>query len=109
MSMRIDHVLALFDVSGQGRQALRAGARLAEVPAAKLTVTAVAVLEDQRGCCDLRSDIWNRLQREAAAADVQLAKQTCDAVDASIRRLRHVRAREPQSLQRHSVDRHDDA
>jgi len=76
----VGHVLALFDSSTRGRRALRAAERLAVIAGARLTVVTVALLE-VRGCCDLRADIWNRLQREAAAGDLQVAKETLRAIE----------------------------
>lgn len=41
---------------------------MAAATGASLTVIAVAVIEPERrpGCCDLRSGMWNRIQREIA-------------------------------------------
>jgi len=77
----VGHVLVLFDSSTRGRRALRAAERLAVIAGARLTVVTVALLEVRRGCCDLRADIWNRLQREAAAGDLQVAKETLRAIE----------------------------
>jgi hypothetical protein len=42
----------------------------------RLSIVAVAVVEpERRGCCDLRSGVWNRLQREDAAARLTAARR----------------------------------
>lgn len=42
----------------------------------RLSIVAVAVIEpERRGCCDLRSGVWNRLQREDAAARLAAARR----------------------------------
>jgi nucleotide-binding universal stress UspA family protein len=69
-------VLAFVDESRRSDGVFSAAQELASTRGAGLTFVAVAVIEDERrGCCDLRSGIWNRMQRELAADLLRRARQ----------------------------------
>src|SRR5919108_1146770 len=71
----VTHVLAVVDDSRRSGEVVAAAQELAAAGDARLTLVAVAVVEDERpGCCDLRSGVWNRVQREVAAEQVQSAR-----------------------------------
>ncbi len=68
-------LLVFVDASSESRDAVRAACELARECGASLTVLAVAVLEvERRGCCDTRTVLWNRMQREVAAEDLDAAR-----------------------------------
>ena len=69
------HVLAVVDDSPRSREVLSVAQELATAGDARLTLVAVAVIEQERSdCCDLRSGIWNRIQRELAAEQLRNAR-----------------------------------
>ena len=75
MRSRPRHVLAFVDHSRGSDAVVAAAQELATSSRAELTLLAVAVVEGERpGCCDLRSGVWNRAQRELAAEQLQTAK-----------------------------------
>ena len=70
------HVLALIGEASVADGVMMAARAVATSTGARLTVVAVAVIEDERrGCCDLRSGLWNRMQRELAAEQLRTAEQ----------------------------------
>ena len=70
------HVLAFIDDSRRSDEVVSVAQELARATGARLTLVAVAVIEDEpRGCCDLRTSLWNRMQREIAAEQLQAAGQ----------------------------------
>jgi nucleotide-binding universal stress UspA family protein len=70
------HVLAFIDHSSRRDDVVSVAQDLATSTGARLTLVAVAVIEDERrGCCDLRSGLWNRVQRELAAEQLRTAEQ----------------------------------
>ena len=72
---RLRRLLVPVDASSESRDALQAACDLARAWEASLTVLAVAVLEAERnGCCDTRTPLWNRMQREVAAEDLAAAR-----------------------------------
>jgi nucleotide-binding universal stress UspA family protein len=71
-----EHVLAFVDDSRGSDGVVSVAQDLAASTGARLTLVAVAVIEDERqGCCDLRSALWNRMQRELAAEQLRAAAQ----------------------------------
>jgi hypothetical protein len=71
----VTHVLAVVDDSRRSGEVVAAAQELAAAGDARLTLVAVAVVEDERpGCCDLRSGVWNRMQREVAVEQLQSAR-----------------------------------
>jgi nucleotide-binding universal stress UspA family protein len=71
-----EHVLAFVDHSRRSDEVVSVAQDLAASTGARLTLLAVAVIEDERrGCCDLRSVLWNRMQRELAAEQLRTAVQ----------------------------------
>jgi nucleotide-binding universal stress UspA family protein len=71
-----EHVLAFIDDPRASGEVVSAAQELATSARARLTLVAVAVIEDERrGCCDLRSALWNRMQRELAAEQLRTAEQ----------------------------------
>lgn len=69
------HVLAFIDDSRRSAGVVSAAGDLASSSDASLTLVAVAVVEDERrGCCDLRTGLWNRTQRELAAEQLRSAQ-----------------------------------
>jgi nucleotide-binding universal stress UspA family protein len=79
---RLRRLLVPVDASSESRDALRAACDLARACEASLTVLAVAVLEaERRGCCDTRTPLWNRMQREVAAEDLAAARSQVEAGD----------------------------
>ena len=74
MRVPFRHILAFVDDSRRSDEVLSRAQDLAAPGDARLTVVAVAVIEDERaGCCDLRSGVWNRMQREIAAEQLRMA------------------------------------
>jgi nucleotide-binding universal stress UspA family protein len=70
-----EHVLAFIDDSRRGDAVVSVAQDLATSTGATLTLLAVAVIEDERrGCCDLRSGLWNRMQRELAAEQLRMSR-----------------------------------
>jgi nucleotide-binding universal stress UspA family protein len=68
------HVLAFIDHSRRSDEVVSVAQQLASSTGAGLTLLAVAVIEDERsGCCDLRSHLWNGMQRELAAEQLRAA------------------------------------
>ena len=68
-------VLAFVDGSRGSDEVVAAAQELATPSDARVTLVAVAVIEDERpGCCDLRSGVWNRMQRELAAEQLRTAE-----------------------------------
>ena len=71
-----EHILAFIDYSRRGDEVVSVAQDLATSTGARLTLLAVAVIEDERrGCCDLRSGLWNRMQRELAAEQLRKAER----------------------------------
>jgi nucleotide-binding universal stress UspA family protein len=71
-----EHVLAFVDDSRRSDEVVSVAQDLATSTGARLTLLAVAVIEDERrGCCDLRSGLWNRMQRELAAEQLRTAER----------------------------------
>jgi hypothetical protein len=69
----VTRVLAVVDDSPHCGDVVSAAQELAGD--ARLTLVAVAVVEAERsGCCDLRSGVWNRMQRELAAEQLRNAR-----------------------------------
>lgn len=81
-SARPTHVLALYRRSLAGDQALRDAYELARDAGARLTVLAVALQErvDSR-CCSIRSGYWNRVLRDLATDDLEMAAHVLDGAD----------------------------
>lgn len=70
------HVLAFVEDSARARDVTTVADEVATKMGAALTVVAVAVIEQVRPrCCDLGSGVWNRLQRELAAEQLESARQ----------------------------------
>jgi nucleotide-binding universal stress UspA family protein len=71
-----EHVLAFVDDSRRSDEGVSVALDLATSAGARLTLLAVALVEDERrGCCDLRSGLWNRMQRELAAEELRTAER----------------------------------
>jgi nucleotide-binding universal stress UspA family protein len=69
-------VLAFIDGSRRSDEVVTIARELATSTGARLTLVAVAVIEDERrGCCDLRTSLWNRMQRELAAEQLRTAQR----------------------------------
>jgi nucleotide-binding universal stress UspA family protein len=69
------HVLAVYERSRRGDDAVRRAAELAARSDARLTVVTVAVSEPtDRKCCDTRSVYWNEVLREIAADELDCAR-----------------------------------
>jgi hypothetical protein len=70
--------------TGGDTSTVTAAALLASEHQATLTVIAVAVIEpERRGCCDMRSGVWNRLQREDARRHREMARAALEDVGAT--------------------------
>lgn len=68
-------MLAFLDDSRRSDEVISTAQEVAASSDARLTLVAVAVVEDERrGCCDLRSGLWNRMQRELAAEQLRSAQ-----------------------------------
>ena len=70
------HVLAVYEPTRHGHDAVRLAAETAEEGRARLTVVTVAVVEptDQK-CCDRRSVYWNGVIRELADDELVSARR----------------------------------
>jgi nucleotide-binding universal stress UspA family protein len=69
------HVLAVYEPSRAGDDAVRRAVELAAEVGARLTVVTVAVCEPtDSGCCDTRSVYWNEVQREIAGDELSRAR-----------------------------------
>jgi nucleotide-binding universal stress UspA family protein len=81
------HILALYEPSARGEQAVRRAVELAIASRARLTVVTVAIAEptDQK-CCDTRSVYWNSVLQEFAADELASARRAVGTgVDAAFR------------------------
>ena len=80
------HVLAFIDDSRACDDVVSVARDLSAAGEARLTLVAVAVIEAERnGCCDLRSGVWNRSQREVAVEQLRRARTLLPAeVDAAL-------------------------
>jgi nucleotide-binding universal stress UspA family protein len=75
----VGHTLVIYRSSERADAALRELVRIARERGGRLTVLALAVEEPvRRGCCDTRSVLWNRIQREFAASDLARARVVVD-------------------------------
>ena len=69
-------VLALIDGSRHDGELLMVARDIAATKGGPLIMVAVAVIEpERRGGCDLRSGVWNRMQRELASDQLRRAQQ----------------------------------
>jgi nucleotide-binding universal stress UspA family protein len=69
------HVLAVYEPSRCGDDAVRRAAELAAGSGARLTVVTVAVAEPtDRKCCDTRSAYWNGVLQEVAGDELGRAR-----------------------------------
>jgi nucleotide-binding universal stress UspA family protein len=74
------HVLAVYEPSRSGDDAVRRAAELAAEAGARLTVVTVAVSEPtDRACCDTRSVYWNEVLRGVAGDELGRAKMAVGA------------------------------
>jgi nucleotide-binding universal stress UspA family protein len=81
------HILALYEPSESGEQAIRRAVEVATAVRARLTVVTVAIAEPtDRRCCDTRSGYWNGVMRELAGDELAGARRAVGAgVDAAFR------------------------
>jgi K+-sensing histidine kinase KdpD len=76
------HILALYEPTRRGGEAIRLAAQIAAEHAARLTVITVAVQEPTgQKCCDTRSVYWNGVVQEFAAEELASARGLVQAVD----------------------------
>ena len=87
----VDHTLVVYRGSERADAALAELARVAHECDGRLTVLALAAEEPvSRGCCDTRSVLWNRIQREIAERDLARARVALgDPLDAELGVLLH--------------------
>ena len=75
MTARGSHILVLYHGSEKADRRLGELARLGAERGGRLTVLALAVEEPtSRRCCDTRSVLWNKVQREFATDDLARAR-----------------------------------
>ena len=78
------HILALYEPSRRGAEAIRQAVEMATAKNARLTVVTVAVAEPtDRKCCDLRSGYWNEVVREVATHELAGARAAVGAAAAA--------------------------
>jgi hypothetical protein len=76
------HILALYEHTRRGREAIRLATQIAAEHAARLTVITVAVEEPTgQKCCDTRSVYWNGVLQELAADELASARGMVHAAD----------------------------
>jgi hypothetical protein len=75
----MSHTLVIYRASEHADAVLGELARAARENGGRLTVVTLAVEEPTgRGCCDTRSVLWNRIQREFAEKDLTLARMAVE-------------------------------
>jgi len=69
------HTLVVYGASARGDAALREAARAARRRGERLSVVALAPVEPEHSrCCDMRSVMWNGIQRELAESQLARAR-----------------------------------
>jgi hypothetical protein len=73
------HTLVVYGASARGDASLRDAARVARRRGARLSVVALAPVEPEHlRCCDMRSVMWNGIQRELAESELLKARLAVD-------------------------------
>ena len=71
--------LVVYGGSARGDASLREAARTARRRGGRLSVVALAPVEPERArCCDMRSVLWNGVQRELAESELAKARLAVD-------------------------------
>jgi hypothetical protein len=101
------HTLVVYRASARADASLREAARAARRSGGRLSVVALAPVErqSQARCCDMRSVMWNGIQRELADADLAKARLAVDddpAVDLRVLPYEGLGAGE--AVARHAAD-----
>jgi hypothetical protein len=69
------HTLVVYGSSPRGDASLRDAARVARRRGGRLSVVALAAVEPEHSrCCDMRSVMWNGIQRELAESELSRAR-----------------------------------
>jgi nucleotide-binding universal stress UspA family protein len=75
MEMAQGHTLVVYGGSPRGDASLRDATRVARRRGGRLSVVALAPVEPEHSrCCDMRSVMWNGIQRELAESDLSRAR-----------------------------------
>jgi hypothetical protein len=73
------HTLVVYGDSARGSASLREAARVARRFGGRLSVVALAPVEPEHvRCCDMRSVMWNGIQRELAESELVKARLAVD-------------------------------
>jgi hypothetical protein len=100
------HTVVVYGASARGDAALREAARVTRSHGGRLSVVALASIEPEHArCCDLRSAMWNGIQRELAASQLAQARLAVDD-DASVdlRVLGYLGLGAPRAIAGHAAD-----
>lgn len=76
--MSVSHVLVSFDGSDRACAALADGAAAARGSGGRLTVLALAAVEEPMRCCNMQTTFWNREMRRLAQESISRARSLVD-------------------------------